>query len=107
MVGGDEGRGEEYALVVWVLVDLIDVLHDDLVLLLLGGGEEEDVALHAVDEETRDYLNIRIRLLDSLQVLLAVVLARIEDHSLCFVSPLLPEVVIAGDEVIEFLHVLD
>lgn len=107
MVGGDEGRGEEYALVVWVLVDLIDVLHDDLILLILGGGEEEDVTLHAVDEDTRNNLNTWIRLLDSLQVLLAVVLARIEDHSLCFIGPLLPEVVITGNEVIELLHVFD
>jgi hypothetical protein len=83
------------------------MLHDDLILLILGRGEEEDVALHAVDEETRDYLNIRIRLLDSLQVLLAVVFARIQDYSLCFIGPLLPEVVIAGNEVIELLHVFD
>ena len=66
MIGCNEGRGEEYALIVWVLIDLIDMLHDDLILLVLGGCEEEDVALHAMDEQTGNNLNIWIRLFDSL-----------------------------------------
>lgn len=82
------------------------MLHDELILLLLGGGKKEDISLHAMDEQPRNDLDIWICLLHPLQVLLTVVFACIQNHSLRFVSPLLPEVVIAWHEVIKLLHVL-
>jgi hypothetical protein len=107
VVRGYEGRGKKYALVVWVLIDLVDVLHDDLILLLLRRSQEKHVSLHAMNKEARNYLDVWIRLLYSLQVLLTVVFACIQDYSLSLVCSFFPEIVIAGDEVIEFFEVLE
>lgn len=90
----------------WIGVDVINVLHDLGVLFFLGGGEEEDISLHAVHKQTRDYLNLRIGLFNSHQVLLTVVLAGIEDHSLSPILHVLLEVIVTRHEVIKLLHVL-
>ena len=75
MVWGYKWRSKEKALVMWVLIDLINMLHDDLILFLLGGCEEKDISLHAMDKEPRNDLNIWICLFYFQQVLLTVVFA--------------------------------
>lgn len=87
-------------------VDVLDVLHDLGILFFLGGGEEEDISLHAMHEQTRYDLHLRIRLFNSHQVLLTVVLAGIEDYIFNPVLHLLLEIIVTRHEVIKLLHVL-
>lgn len=57
-------------------------------------------------EQARDDLHLRVRLLHLHQVLLAVVLAGLEDYTLHSLLYLLLEVVVARHEVVKLLHVL-
>lgn len=67
-------------MVVWVLIDLLNIFHDLSVLFFLSGCKEKDISLHSVDEETRDNLNIGISLFCLDQVFFTVVLTGIEDY---------------------------
>lgn len=79
MIGSDKRRGKEDAMVVWVLIDLLNIFHDLSVLFFLSGSKEKDISLHSVDEQTRDNLNIGISLFCLGQVFFTVVLTGIED----------------------------
>ncbi len=75
MVRSDERRAEENSLIVRIGIDLFEVVHDSSPLLILGAGQEEDVALHSVYVDSRDYLDIGVGLSCSGEVFFTVMLA--------------------------------
>ena len=113
MVGSNEGRGEENSIVVRIRVDFLEVGKSAIHLLIFGAGQEEHVSLHPSDIDPGSNLDVGVSLFHSEEVLLAVVFAGVEGHLLeglvllLVDGSVLPEIIVAGDEVVELFHVFN
>lgn len=77
-MGGGYKRGRKnYSVIVWVVKYCGYKIDEFGILFLVGACQKEYVPLHSVHIKPRQNLNFRIGLLDSQEVILTVVLARI------------------------------
>jgi hypothetical protein len=58
-----------------------------------------------MDKQPWDDLNIGVRLFHPYKIFLAIVFTDIQNHLLCTVNPVFPEIVIARDKIIELFHI--
>ena len=95
-------------MIVRISINFLEESQSFVHFFFFSAGQKEDVSLHTVDIDPWNDLNFRIGSFSSLKVFFTVMFAGVKFYGLIILGKmLLFEVVVAGNEIVEFLHVLD